>query len=480
MSKTMHQQPVLLGLCPIGKFVFSHEDALRYKSRIEERLRAWDIPYVGVDEVAPDGIVRRTEDVAPVVRHLRAAGVDGVFMPHCNFGTEHAVGLIGRDLGVPVLLWGPRDEAPLPDGTRLRDSLCGLFASSKVLHKLAVPFTYIENCRLDEAPLEAGVNNFLRVMSVVKGFRHIRIGQIGERIDFFWTTIINESELLERFGIEVLPLDLPAVIDATKARARHDRARYLDELDGLARQVRLEGFKGQEPVVNVLALRDEMLALAARFDLSGFAVQSFMSICEALGAMVEFAMAEVSAAGYPTACETDVHGAVSSILLQRASLDAEPTFLADFTIRHPENDNGVLLWHCGFPLSLRRQDAPAAIGPHWILPGIPAGSCHWPLRDGELTVARFDGDRGEYRLAIGTGHTIPGPHTQNSYVWMQVNDWRRWERQLIEGPYIHHVGAVYGRYASVLAEACKYLPGVVPEPLGQDAASPQSAFFETF
>ena len=476
----MHRQPVLLGLCPIGKFVFSHEDALRCKAQIEERLNEWQVPYIGIDEVVPDGVVRRVEDVALVVRHFKARGVDGVFLPHCNFGTEHAVGLIGRDLGVPVLLWGPRDEAPLADGTRLRDSLCGLFASSKVLHKLGVPFTYIENCRLHDTPLEAGVKNFLKVMSVVKGFRNIRIGQIGQRIDFFWTTIINESELLERFGIEVLPLDLPSVVQATKARARDGKARYLDELDELGKQVQIEGFDNQESMVNVLALRDEMLALAERFDLSGFAVQSFTSICEALGAMVEFAMAEVSDTGFPTACETDIHGAVSSILLQRACLDAEPTFLADFTIRHPEDDDAVLLWHGGFPLSLRRQDAPASIGPHWILPGIPPGSCHWPLKDGHITIARFDGDRGEYRLALGTGHTIPGPHTQNSYVWMQVSDWPRWERQLIEGPYIHHAGAVYGRCAPVLAEACKYLPAVIPEPLGQDADALQSAFFETF
>ena len=81
-----------------------------------------------------------------------------VFLPHCNFGTESATGLIDKKLGVPVLLWGPRDEAPLADGTRLRDSLCGMFAASKVLGKIGVPFTYIENCRVDDEAFSQGMD----------------------------------------------------------------------------------------------------------------------------------------------------------------------------------------------------------------------------------------------------------------------------------------------------------------------------------
>ena len=468
---------VKLGLCPIGKFVFSHEDAMRYKGIVEGKLREWHIPHVNIDDAVEDGMVRDVAHIEPVVRHLRAQGVDGVFMPHCNFGTESAVGLIGRDLGVPVLLWGPRDDYPLPDGTRLRDSLCGLLASSKVLHKLGVPFTYIENCSADDEPFEAGLKNFARVMAVVKGFRTMRIGQIGQRIDFFWTTICNESELLERFGIGVEPIDIAEVIRATKARARKDRSRYRDEVAALRKKITVEGFEDTSAFINILALRDEMVSLTRQHNLSALAVTTFTSLVEELGAMVEFAMAQVSEAGIPTACECDLHGAISCALLRQASLGTEPTFLTDFTIRHPEDDNGVLLWHGDFPLSLRREGTPARLGAHWILPNMPAGMCHWLLREGDITVARFDGDGGDYRLAAGSGHTMDGPETQNTYVWMKVNDWPRWERQLVEGPYIHHTGAIYGRYTAALIEACKYIPGLVPEPLGQGLGDVQREFF---
>jgi len=453
----------LLGLAPIGKFVFSHEDALVHKRRIEETLSRIGVRYVNVDEAIPDGMVRDQAHVDPVVAHLRCKSIDALFMPHCNFGTEGACGMIGSKLGVPVLLWGPRDEAPLPDGTRLRDTLCGLFASSKVLHKLGVPFTYIENCRIDDPQFEAGVRQFLAAADVVRGMRSMRVGQVGKRIDFFWTCIVNESELLERFGVEVVPIDMISVVRDTRARASSNRRAYLDEIEALKERVEFEGFDSMDPVVNVLSFRDELLHRAEDLGLSALAVESFMSVCQELGAMVEFALAEITERGIPAATETDIHGAISSVLLQRAGGEGSPTFLADLTVRHPQRDDAVLLWHCGFPLGLRHPGAPAAIGPHWILPGIPPGSCHWRLKDGPITVCRFDGDRGDYRLIAGEGQTVEGPRTQNVYCWLAVEDWPRWERAFIEGPYIHHVACAYGRHQGVLREASRYVDALTFE-----------------
>ena len=34
---------------------------------------------------------------------------------------------------------------------------------------------------------------------------------------------------------------------------------------------------------------------------------------------------------------------------------------------------------------------------------------------------------------------------------------KRWEEKLMFGPYIHHVGGVYGNYKKVLREAARYL-----------------------
>jgi hypothetical protein len=51
---------------------------------------------------------------------------------------------------------------------------------------------------------------------------------------------------------------------------------------------------------------------------------------------------------------------------------------------------------------------------------------------------------------------------------MKVNNWSLWERQLIQGPFIHHVAMAYGRYADILAEAVRYIPNINAVLLGKD------------
>ncbi|MFC1451946.1 L-fucose/L-arabinose isomerase family protein [Verrucomicrobiota bacterium] len=452
----------LLGLCPIGKFVFSHEDAIRRKQELQARLRRWGVNFVDLEGVLEDGLVRDQQHVDPVVCHFREKDIDCLFLPHCNFGTEGAVGMVAKKLGVPALLWGPRDEAPEPDGTRLRDSLCGMFASSKVLHKLGVPFTYIENCRIDEPPLRDGLDTFLRAVNAAKPLRSgLRIGHIGQRIDFFWTTIVNESELLERFNVEVIPLDMVTFIDAATSRVVRNRSDYAKEAKRLRSECDIEGFEDDEPLMRILAVRDEMLGLVDTRGLEALAVQDFTSLVDAMGAYCFFANSMVSDV-CPVACESDIHGAVSAVLLQRACMCAQSVFVADLTVRHPENDNAVLLWHAGAPLSMKHPEAKVRLDRHWILPSPLAGMPHFRMKDGPITVARFDGDRGEYSLAVGQGSSADGPETQNNYVWMEVDNWSHWERALMQGPFIHHAAMTYDHVADALVEACKYVPGLYP------------------
>ena len=90
---------------------------------------------------------------------------------------------------------------------------------------------------------------------------------------------------------------------------------------------------------------------------------------------------------------------------------------------------------------------------------------HFPMKDGPITVVRFDGDRGEYQMAVGEGDSMPGPDTLNNYVWMKVKNWPQWERTLIQGPFIHHMAMIYGHYGEAIKEAMRYMPGISLAPL---------------
>jgi L-fucose isomerase-like protein len=460
----MKKRPqALIGVCPMGKFVFSHEDALRQKKALLKKLDGWKVNYCTIDGILPDGMVRDQKHVGPVVTYFQEKKVDALFVPHCNFGTEGAVGMIGKKLAVPVLLWGPRDEAPLGDGSRYRDSLCGMFASSKVLHKLKVPFSYIENCRLEDQQFKEGVSLFVRAAAVVKAIHSMRIGQIGVRVDFFWTTIDNESELLENFGIEVLPFDMVDFLKAVKSRAGQNRSSYQSELDEVRKLLVDDSILDKEGTLNSLALRDELFSIAEQENLDAFSIKTFTSISDELGPGLDLGSVYAQER-YPIAAESDIHGAVSSILLEAASAVDEPSFFPEYTVRHPENDNAILLWHAVAPISLRHPDSgKLETFPPWILKDLPGETIRMQLKDGPLTVCRFDGETGEYVLGIGQGKSVEGPVTREFYVWMEVDDWPRWERMIMQGPYIHHCSAIYDHCADVLEEACRYIPGLTPQ-----------------
>lgn len=465
------KKSITLGFCPISKFVFSHEDALLQKGKLENILNGLGVRWAGLDGVLPDGMVKCQADVGPVVRHFTEAGIDALFLPHCNFGTEGAAGMIARECGVPVLLWGPRDAAPLPDGTRLRDTLCGTFATSKVLRTLQVPFSYIVNSHPEDAVFHKGLARFVRAARVVKAIQTMRIGMIGQRIDFFWSTIASEADLLQRFKIQVQPVELALVIERIKQRAARNGDAYRMEMAEVIRETgfRFDGFEDDEVALLNFAFRDELLALAKEHGLDAFCVQTFSAIPELLGLFPSLGVAMLNDLGYPVGPESDLHGTISSVILEAASGKDEPSFLPDLTIRHPENENAVLLWHFEAPLSLRDKTDPRGAGTSipWILPGMPPGTLQFKLKDGPLTVARFDGDSRGYQLGFGEGHTVPGPFTRDFYTYLEVEDWPRWEVQIARGPYIHHCSCVFDHCADILQEATRFIPGLDAEHFGK-------------
>lgn len=453
------KKPVRFGVCPIGKFAFSHEDACVQKNKLFAKLSELGIEYFDIEAVLPDGMVRSQEHVEPVVRYFREMEIDALFIPHCNFGTEGAAAMIAHKLNVPTLLWAPRDEAPLADGSRLRDSLCGTFATSRVLNYFDVTYDYIVSSRVDDPEFVDGLHSFLGGVRVAKALKTARIGQIGMRIDFFWCTIIDELDLLRRFGIEIFPVDMVEFIDGFNQRLAKSEGIYKAELSDIKKWLNT-GNIPDEGMLRSLAMRDELFALCEKQKLDAIALQSFTSIQTAMG--------EGSALGgilaeerIPVAAETDIHGAISSMLLEAAMGDGSPSFFPEFTIRHPENDNAVLMWHASAPLSLKHPEIENVdILPPWILKGLPATSLQFYLKEGDMTVCRFDGKDGKYRLGTGEGRAFKGPQTREIYSWYEVNNWPEWEKKLIKGPYVHHCSAAYGKAADVLEKACEFIPGL--------------------
>lgn len=456
-----------LGYAPTRRFTFSAEDAFRYKVMIREKMESFglDIDIVDLEGLNEEGLLYNDHIGAEqIIDRFKKEQVDAVFFPHCNFGTEDTVARVGKVLGKPVLLWGPRDEAPLEDGMRLRDTQCGLFATGKVLRRFNVPFTYVTNSRVDDPVFERGFTNFITASNVVKQFRNLRILQIGPRPTSFWTMMCNEGELLERFGIELHPITL---IDIQRETKRIEQGKIASsELAAAVDYIKEKldwSEVGEEAVIRVAALKVAMKNYALTTGSSAIAIQCWSALQESLSIMPCLANAILTDEQIPVTCETDIHGAITSVMVQAATLNTHPTFFADLTIRHPENKNGELLFHCGnFPVSMSVEQKPK-LRRHFLFDDHSPGTHEGEIKGGSMTLARFDGDHGEYSIFLGKAKGIKGPYTRGSYVWVEVNDWLLWEEKLVKGPYVHHSVGIHANVIPAIYEACQYIPGLTPD-----------------
>ena len=459
---------IKIGLAPTRRALtrvnfFDKTDAIETKDQIEKKLREFDIEYVNLDFLNEEGLLFNGADSNIVAQKFIDEGVDAIFAPHCNFGTEDAVAKLAKKVNKPLLIWGPRDEAPLPDGRRRRDTQCGLFATTKVLSQFGVPFTYITNSWLTDEIFERGLKNFVAASSVVKSFRNFRLGQIGTRPGAFWSVKINELELLERFGIEIVPISLQDIKRSMDLILKEKHGEVKDTVEEVKSKINKILIK-DEDLDRIAALKLAVKQWAGQEGLSAVAILCTAPMREITGVSVCFASSELTDMGLPVICETDVHGAISSVIAQASVLGESPTFLSDLTIRHPENDNAELLWHCGvFPYSLKKEGSESILKDHYGAHYPGAGE--WEIKGGDITISRFDGLKGEYRLLMSQGKGVEGPHTNGSFVWVEFKDWPKLEHRLIYGPYIHHCTGVYGKVAPVLYEACRYIPGLTADPV---------------
>ncbi|MHC4124800.1 MAG: L-fucose/L-arabinose isomerase family protein, partial [Planctomycetota bacterium] len=348
----MEVKKFLLGLAPTRRNVFSREDSLKYKKLIEGKLKELKIEFVNIDDVNDEGLLYGLEDAEKASAKFIKEGVDAVFCPHCNFGTEEAVAALGQNVGKPFLLWGPRDEAPESDGMRLRDTQCGLFATSKVLRRFNVPFAYITNSRVDSKTFETGLKRFAASASAANAFLGARIGQISTRPDGFLTMMVNEGELLENWGISIVPVALCDIVDSVKKKVEGADKKLADEISNLKGKFDF-GSCSEKNISNLAGLKLVLIEWAKQNKVDAIAFQCWTALQNALDIVPCMANAEVTELGIPVCCETDVHGALSALLLQNAIMYSEPIFFADVTVRHPDDDNAELIWHCGpFPACL--------------------------------------------------------------------------------------------------------------------------------
>ena len=425
----------------------------RFVDYIENNFKNEHVSFVNNKGIGHEDLVFDDASADAVIKRFKEENVDAVMIINCNFGNEEAAADIAKALDKPVLLWAPLDDEYYVDGMRPTDSQCGIFGVSRQMQRFGIPFSFIRSCEVESEEFKEGFDRFVRVACMVKNFKGLRVGQIGARPAPFFSVIWNEGELMEQLGIKIIPINFAIIEQRMKAAPELYKDEIAEYESYFKTNFKLDDLtpKYITPMATLTAVYKHLFDEFRLDIISAECWTATPVMFEGLAPCAVYGL--LNNLGYMVACESDLHAALTMVLLKCATLGKGYPLFGEFTVRHPKNKNAELLWHCGpFPLSEKAPDSEARLVNQRI----------WlRARNGKYTVARLDRETGgKYMLLPMVCNTTEGPNTHGTYFWGEFEDLGAVEKKLMEGPYIHHFVEIEGDFTEELCEFTKYFKNI--------------------
>jgi L-fucose isomerase-like protein len=416
---------------------------------------------------SPDGAVGNLDQGEAVAEYFARQKVDGLIICALNFGDERSAAKIAEKLGVPVLLYATKEPPALDDPGmgRVSDSYCGTLSIASALYRRKIPFHYAGIFFHDQPSFLEEVESFLRAVSVVKGLRGARIGQVGVRPANFETVGYDEAAMIRKFGQNVIYAEVSDMVLRAQ-RFVDDDPVVLAKVDAIRSEV-AQVTVGFEYLLKAAKMELAVADFYERNHLSALAMQCWPNIQSLWGFSTCALFGRLTGQGILTACEVDILGALAMLVSYRASLGQTVPHFIDWTIQHRLKDNQFLAWHCGnAPACLADDPARTALRSRrdmqGVLPVDPndsmAGLYQFQIRSGKVTFCRLQEYDNEWKMLITTGEIIPSDEVlAGTWAWVEVPDHRKLYRTLVEEGFIHHASMIHGDQTTALLQACKFL-----------------------
>ena len=388
-------------------------------------------------------------------------GADRLLVVQTTFTDAECVVNLAEAWPTPIAIWAPSEPRT---GGRLRlNAFCGLNLAGHALGLRGHQFSWLHSDpdrtspgqlrRLFQAggterthPVETapGCCNG-RAAEIVDGLRSARIGRIGNRPPGFDTCDYDASALKDMAGVSVEPVELKELFDGADGISD-------DAVSGAELEVRphLAGIEDvdQASLVRSLRLKPAIEEMSRQRGFDAVAIRCWPEMFTEYGGAVCGPVSMLAEAGIPCACEADVEGALSQLVLQHAS--GSPVFLADMVDIDEEDDTGVV-WHCGqAPESMRDPDveARAAVHSNRRQPLL----FEFPLKPGIVTLMRISKAFGRHRMVLIGGKMLKRPlaFSGTAGVVRFEHSAATVKAGIIDGGLEHHLAVAYGDHRDVL------------------------------
>ena len=446
-----------LGILPLGRPTFDVEFAKENLAAMLDVLDRTGHEIVGSRELLFDA-----DATQEAIRDLDTAGIEHLLLLQVTFTDASMTVAAATAFDVPLSIWA----IPEPRlGGRLRlNAFCGLNLASHALGLNHVAFGWLyrapddgavpeveamlrgerQSGRLDAhsvaRPTDAG-------RSVAARIAGKRIARIGEHPPGFDTCDYSAEEMKALAGVEVEVHALETLFGTARtadagevASLRAEAAAQLADLDDV----------DQQQLDRSLRLRRALDALKASGGYDAFALRCWPETFTDYGGAVCGPAAMMGENRVPCACEADVMGALTQLILMEVA--QAPVFLTDLVDMDADDDTGVV-WHCGqAPMSMRDPDARARATIHTNrrMPLL----FEFPLKPGPVTFMRISRAFGETRMVLSQGEMLKRPmaFTGTSGVVRFESGTKRALDRIIASGLEHHMALAYGDHRALLRE----------------------------
>ena len=386
--------------------------------------------------------------------------IDGIIVSLPNFGFE--IGIINAiadaELGVPVLVQACDDENDKVDLDHRRDAFCGKISVCNNLYQYGIKYslTSLHTYSIYSQEFVDDVNKFAAVCRTVRGLTHARIGQIGTRPLGFNTCRASEK-LLQRSGITVVPVDMSEII-FNAMNVADDDPRVEENASRISSYGRVpEHYKSKLRKMAKFAIAVNDWIEESQVD--ACALQCWDSLEKNYGIAPCTVMSMLSEKLIPSACETDLLGAVSMYALALAS--GNPPALLDWNNNFAEIRDMCVCTHCGnYPKSFIGNDK-LGLGPLTVLSRTLGtedtfGAIYAKVSSGKMTFFRASADdpAGTIKAYLGEGDITDDEYKMAGCIAVtRVPHLQELMKHICRGGFEHHVAMVRGNVAEVLQEA---------------------------
>ncbi|MGJ8532132.1 MAG: L-fucose/L-arabinose isomerase family protein [Alphaproteobacteria bacterium] len=451
-----------IGVLALGRPTFDVEFAQELLGEAREALTASGHEIIGGETLLFDA-----DATVSALDMLKSRDLDLVLILQVTFTDASMTVRIASELNAPLALWA----FPEPRlGGRLRlNAFCGLNLAAHALGLNDTAFSYAYSAP-GETDVKALLADFLSgnrqasprlgeevtvdtsaVNAAIERLKGKRIGRIGERPDGFDTCRYNANTVEHLTGVKIDEIELDDLFQTARtvpAEAISASRNMVSDLGGLAEV-------DQPQLDRSLALHGALQDMQKGKDYSAFAIRCWPETFTEYGGAVCGPVGMMGESKIPCACEADVYGALTNLLVQE--LTGLPPFLVDLVDLDEASETGVV-WHCGqAPISMcdPEFEPQASIHSNRKMPLL----FEFPLKPGRVTLARISQARGKQSLFLATGNmqTAPLAFSGTAGVMQFDAGIKKTLKAVMDAGLEHHTTLAYGDHAETLTAAASAL-----------------------